>query len=374
MDLPIDVIHRIKNYNYVGNDYSFVSDFYMNIAQNIIKYIPSFISPNIITLFGLSLVIISSLQLFFLNHYLGDFSYLLCAILLFFYQVSDILDGMQARKLNMYTNPTTEFFDHSCDAITASCCVLNGIFMFNINSPLIASLLFLSIATIFYVPTWEHCYTREMRFPTGIGNPSEALCIMQISYLIVYFFPFFRLQNNINYFLQIMLTIILVLHAIFYLYNSIKQVNFNIDNFQKNNKKNDIRENKYMSTCESKGSLFPLFLIYILAFYNWYFLPNNTNIFEYLFILITAWNFTIINLIWQEISHLPYNLKLVFTITFTYFIAGKIAIYSGIISYFYVFNLYVQSMCKYLFMPYFWSIPKNKVNTDFFIEINTKND
>lgn len=110
-------IDRIKNYSYSGKDLSFISKYYYPICNFIIKYIPIFVSPNLITLFGLFTVISSTISLLYFSFLPISIRYIICGISLFIYQLCDTIDGLQGKRTGMYYNPTTELFDHGCDSM-----------------------------------------------------------------------------------------------------------------------------------------------------------------------------------------------------------------------------------------------------------------
>lgn len=150
---------------------------------------PKWVSPNIITLMGL-------MSIFFgyglLYYYCGSTSecaapswvFPVVALSLLVYQTMDALDGQQGKRVGMYTNATTELFDHGCDSV----CTLMGVLIFShaanlFESPTLAFTLALSAFTIFISHTWELTITHKMRFRL-VGNPTEGLFV-SMGFLII---------------------------------------------------------------------------------------------------------------------------------------------------------------------------------------------
>ena len=75
----------------------------------------------------------------------------------------------------MYTNATTELFDHGGDSITAliSAIIFCHVFQ-TLEFPTLSFFLIMSVFTIFYLHTWEHNATAVMTFRLT-GNPTEGL-------------------------------------------------------------------------------------------------------------------------------------------------------------------------------------------------------
>jgi cytidyltransferase-like protein len=104
---PLEM-NNLKKWVYkVSSDewlYPYLDPFY----NSLVNLIPSYITPNILTLAGF----FSSL----LSYYFSP-NPLLFALFLFLYMVLDTLDGKQARK-TLSSSPLGELFDHFCDSIS----------------------------------------------------------------------------------------------------------------------------------------------------------------------------------------------------------------------------------------------------------------
>lgn len=98
-------------------------------------------------------------------------AFYLSALLMFFYQTLDAIDGKQARRTGS-SSPLGQLFDHGCDAI---CAIFHGLFLGSTTSSgnTFLSLILLYIAIVpFYVSNWEQATTGFMRF--GLIGVTEA--------------------------------------------------------------------------------------------------------------------------------------------------------------------------------------------------------
>lgn len=156
----------------------------------LVNQTPLFIAPNLLTIVGLLVNIVTSLLLLYhapdAKADAPRWCYLLCAVGLFIYQSLDAIDGKQARRTNT-SSPLGELFDHGCDSIStvfvsiAACCA--GGLGYHPTA------MFLNCATaiiLFYVAHWQTYITGVLRF--GKFDVTEAqLCIMGI-HLVSFFF------------------------------------------------------------------------------------------------------------------------------------------------------------------------------------------
>lgn len=83
--------------------------------------LPLWLAPNLITLAGLVVNILTSLILFWYSpdglSYVPRWASFLCALGIFIYQSLDAVDGKQARRTQS-SSPLGELFDHGCDSIS----------------------------------------------------------------------------------------------------------------------------------------------------------------------------------------------------------------------------------------------------------------
>lgn len=338
MELSEHSVTRLRNYTYTSQDDSYISKALYYICDKIIDYIPKWISPNVITLCGLGIVSFSSIILFF---YQSIYSYLFCASCLFAYQLLDVLDGMQGKRTNMYTNPTTEIFDHGCDSITLLLTIFNSIQIFNITTTPMALFFALPICSIFYFSTWEHLHTKVMRFRAGLGNPEESLLITQLLFLLMSVCPDLRTD-------EIFMSILVAggfTISLFYLYLIYtKTINHIIDN-------KSMRYAKHIT-------LLPMILNWSLGLYSWLFVTNP------LWLVLTIgvpWVYSVFKLIWAEITDTNPDLASIFFVYLIHFITPNYGIFLTLPMYVFSFCRGVSIVCYYLSMEYFWAIPVQQV-------------
>lgn len=326
----------ILNYHYVSKDDSILVPYYRKISNFFINFIPLTISPNVVTLLGLSGILLSTLVTLFLKDYLGIFlTCLTCSLLLFYYQIMDTLDGMQGRRVNMYYNPTTEIFDHGCDSVTTCCVLYNLLYLSNaLNNHFILSLCFaLCIMINFYLPTWQHANTKVMHFRGGVLNPTESIFAIKLTFIFVGFFS--QLFSSI-YVISMVLTFMISLT----LYHTYVTVRDTFDNTKKD----------FLSTLVS---FLPLLMSCSNYAYLAYYYPNDIYYLNITVPILTA----ILNLIWYEISDTNYDILTVilsFVLNSCHFYLG---IFMTIGLYLYLFKKYVRIMCDVLGMKHFYSIP-----------------
>lgn len=114
-------IKALKEHKYSAEGSSICEAFMQVFWRWLVEQIPLTWAPNMITLVGLLVNIITTLMLlFFTPDGLGvapTFVYLACAVGLFIYQTLDAIDGKQARRTKS-NSPLGELFDHGCDSLS----------------------------------------------------------------------------------------------------------------------------------------------------------------------------------------------------------------------------------------------------------------
>lgn len=178
----------LKNYKYSGQDRSILASSWSKLCAKIHPFlVPNYVSPNVVTLVGL-FAVLSNVVYLYNAPKISTFEFLSAALSLFIYQVCDTFDGLQGRLVGMYHNVTTEIFDHGCDSIVTTLACLQVSMLFQL--PLAHSMIiFLALALVFFLPTWEHQWTKVMIFRGGIMNPTEGLFAMELFYMLCALFP-----------------------------------------------------------------------------------------------------------------------------------------------------------------------------------------
>jgi len=200
--LSSKAVTNLPNFKYSGADLSLLYQYVLSpLAQWMVDHVtPNTIAPNCITMFGLSLMLVSYNIYSHYNPNLEyypdnpkqvqeqqdhDESYALprwmflvngCAMLL--YQTLDNMDGKQARKTGS-SSPLGLLFDHGCDAVNSMFGSANWIIAMGLQPILWQDQLCIWILLIFpmmlfYIATWEEYFTGSLILPI-INGPSEGL-------------------------------------------------------------------------------------------------------------------------------------------------------------------------------------------------------
>jgi len=84
-------------------------------------FLPKNIAPNMITLVGFVLMVMSYVNMLFYDHTftrdIPGWSFYMAAFFIFAYMNLDAIDGKQARNINAIS-PLGQLFDHGCDSFT----------------------------------------------------------------------------------------------------------------------------------------------------------------------------------------------------------------------------------------------------------------
>lgn len=184
---------NIPKYQYNGVDRSLIYKYILSPLAGVLveRFTPPSLAPNTITLFGLSLMFMSYLNVYYhcptIDHCSIDekepevpgYIFLINGMAILIYQTLDNMDGKQARKTGS-SSPLGLLFDHGCDAINPIFGSITWICAFGLeSSPLhyvhIYIMVFMPML-LFYVATWEEYYTHKLDLPIFNG-PSEGLLL-----------------------------------------------------------------------------------------------------------------------------------------------------------------------------------------------------
>jgi len=151
-----------------------------------VKFVPLWIAPNLITMVGLIINIITAMIVVAYCPTASEippwWTTALCAVGLFVYQTLDAIDGKQARRTNT-SSPLGELFDHGCDSIStvvvsvASCCAVQlgaypGWMLFQC----------ICASTLFYCAHWQTYVSGTLQF--GTIDVTEGQIIVMIVMLV----------------------------------------------------------------------------------------------------------------------------------------------------------------------------------------------
>ncbi|KAK4011968.1 hypothetical protein OUZ56_021071 [Daphnia magna] len=114
-------LKRLKEHKYSCISSSVLEPLLQPWWNWVVQCLPLWLAPNLITITGLILNIMTSLVLVYYNpdgkEESPRWAALLCAAGIFIYQTLDAIDGKQARRTNS-SSPLGELFDHGCDSLS----------------------------------------------------------------------------------------------------------------------------------------------------------------------------------------------------------------------------------------------------------------
>lgn len=110
----------LDHYVYHGADYTLVENLLNPFWTWFASFFPSWMAPNMITLIGLIINVVSSIAVLIhdptLEGKAPSIYYIIASISLITYLNFDCADGKQARRLQA-SSPLGQLFDHGCDAV-----------------------------------------------------------------------------------------------------------------------------------------------------------------------------------------------------------------------------------------------------------------
>lgn len=170
-DLTEKDLENMKNHKYQTTGYTYIDKAMNPFWEKCASFLPYAYTPNMVTVTGLCCqilsVIIISLYDFTFSYPLPAIIPIFCAIMLFFAQTLDAIDGKHAR-LTKRSSPLGQLMDHGCDSMDnfLYSIVISQIFLFgdSVNSIVLQILIQLP----FYTYTLEEHYTGKLR--TQINN------------------------------------------------------------------------------------------------------------------------------------------------------------------------------------------------------------
>eukprot|EP01128_Nolandella_sp_AFSM9_P012287 TRINITY_DN9127_c0_g1_i1.p1 TRINITY_DN9127_c0_g1~~TRINITY_DN9127_c0_g1_i1.p1 ORF type:complete len:415 (-),score=87.71 TRINITY_DN9127_c0_g1_i1:195-1394(-) len=188
--IPNEGLQALNRYKYSCTDKSLLCHYVLQpFWRKAIDFFPSVLAPNLITLIGFFGILLSyTLTAYYaptLTEELPSWVYLLNAVLLFFYQTWDALDGKQARRTGT-SSPLGELFDHGCDAITAVLVALITISAYRLGDSWIGFFTVFVAMVTFFMSQWEVYFTGSLYL--GEINVTEAQVGMMLIQLSCFFF------------------------------------------------------------------------------------------------------------------------------------------------------------------------------------------
>jgi choline-phosphate cytidylyltransferase len=178
-------LNNYKSYKYISEDNTFFTSLYKPLWKNLQKNIPIWIHPNIITLYGLLVIIIGYN---FRNYSYGNY---IMAFSIFTYLNCDAIDGIHAREINQMSI-IGEYLDHLIDLISAG---LISDALLEDNDIILKNLIISTGCLIFILPHYDSIIIKKMVFK----NFSDISMILNL--IIILFI--FNVKLSLNYYFLI---------------------------------------------------------------------------------------------------------------------------------------------------------------------------
>lgn len=183
-------IKGLKEHKYSCSTLSFLDNYVMKYYWNaVVEFVPLWVAPNLITLVGLIVNLITSIVLLWYSPTTEAeaprWAYLACGIGLFVYQTLDAIDGKQARRTGT-SSPLGELFDHGCDSVSMVFLSVAGGASMGVGptSTLLAMTMLFNF--IFFCAHWQTYVRGTMIF--GVIDVTEAQVFVMLVHLISFFY------------------------------------------------------------------------------------------------------------------------------------------------------------------------------------------
>jgi len=189
-------LKKLKEHQYSSCCTSLLDPLMQKYWNWFVTLVPLWVAPNLITMVGLAINIITSLVLVWYCPTATEkapwWTTFSCALGLFIYQTLDAIDGKQARRTKT-ASPLGELFDHGCDSLStvfvsvASCCAVRlglypGWMLFQC----------LCASTLFYCAHWQTYVSGTLQF--GTIDVTEGQIVVMLVMLTSSIESFFDLE------------------------------------------------------------------------------------------------------------------------------------------------------------------------------------
>ena len=161
----------LDNYKYQGGDNG-ISYIYIHspIAQFIASLLPMNLAPNLVTLAGNSLIVLTHIMTYAwyggaFSGPVDDWAPLLIGVLHMAYITLDNVDGKQARRTGT-SSPLGQLFDHGCDALTFSFMVLTMSRYFQLGTGWLTYVFITMSPSGYFVFNFKEYYLGEYVLPS----------------------------------------------------------------------------------------------------------------------------------------------------------------------------------------------------------------
>ncbi|XP_035898453.1 cholinephosphotransferase 1 isoform X5 [Anopheles stephensi] len=171
-------LKKLYDHKYSCTNVSLMDPFLQPWWCWLVSKVPLWLAPNLITIVGLLINIITTLILISFSPTGREepprWASALCGIGLFIYQSLDAIDGKQARRTNS-SSPLGELFDHGCDSISTVFVALSA--CISVQLGYYPGWMFFQCfcaMTLFYCAHWQTYVSGTLRF--GRIDVTEAQC------------------------------------------------------------------------------------------------------------------------------------------------------------------------------------------------------
>ncbi|XP_053671489.1 cholinephosphotransferase 1 [Anopheles nili] len=171
-------LKKLSDHKYSCSNISLMDPFLQPWWCWLVSKVPLWLAPNLITIVGLIINIITTLTLISYSPTGREepprWASALCGLGLFIYQSLDAIDGKQARRTNS-SSPLGELFDHGCDSISTVFVALSA--CISVQLGYYPSWMFFQCfcaMTLFYCAHWQTYVSGTLRF--GRIDVTEAQC------------------------------------------------------------------------------------------------------------------------------------------------------------------------------------------------------
>jgi phosphatidylglycerophosphate synthase len=150
-------LSALSQYKYSSADYSALDKLLTPYWEWVVRQLPLWVAPNLITFTGLVIMLANAALLALysptLQQPVPTHIWAIAALALWTYQTLDAIDGKQARR-TASSSPLGQLFDHGCDAIATSIVAANACAALQFSGTQ-AMLCHAFHITSFFVSNWE---------------------------------------------------------------------------------------------------------------------------------------------------------------------------------------------------------------------------
>lgn len=185
--LTKEALDNLKLYKYGAVDLSPLSKYILQPYWVwCLQFFPMWMAPNLITIIGLSFVVVNVVLVCWLVPDLQSagpsWLYFSCALGIWLYSTFDNVDGKQARRTGS-SSPLGELFDHGCDALNCSFGTIIQTFALGLGYSWSSMYVgFLAICAFFF-STWEEYHTGVM-YLGYVNGPTEGLVLSCLTMIL----------------------------------------------------------------------------------------------------------------------------------------------------------------------------------------------